>query len=389
MTARRCTNILGTFPRDELFQIGIEQLQEWTEGILDLETRPRVRVFARIDRFDRFVSVLVYVPRDRYATQARARIGALLADAYRGRIAAFYPYFPEGPLVRVQFIVGRYGGETPHADVAELERKIEDIVRTWEDRLADAICAGGGDRAEPLLAKYGAAFSAGYAETFSAERALQDIERIERLGPDQPVVIDFHREPGAAPSRIHAAVYSLGAPIPLSERVPVLENLGFSAIDERSYHIRPRFADGERDVTLHDMVLETSDGAGIDLERHDKRLEGVLFGGAARRGRQRRLQRLIVSAGADWREAAVAQGLCRLPAPARPRRSAALPHRHADPPRRHRPRFPRAVSSALRSRAQDERDRAAGCRGAGATRASTARSRVCRASTRTASCARC
>ena len=297
-------NILGTFPRDELFQIGIEQLQDWTEGMLDLETRPRVRVFARIDRFDRFVSVLVYAKRDRYTTQVRERIGALLADAYNGRIAAFYPYFPEGPLVRVQFIVARFGGETPQADVAELERKIADIVRTWEDRLGDAIGAQGGDRAEALLAKYGAAFSAGYAETFSAERALQDIERIERLGPEQPVVIDFHGEPGAPPSRIHAAVYSLGAPIPLSQRVPVLENLGFSAIDERSYHIRPRFADGARDVTLHDMVLETGDGAGIDLERHDKRLEGcflaVLRGDADNDG----FNRLIVSAGADWREAA-------------------------------------------------------------------------------------
>jgi glutamate dehydrogenase len=296
-------NILGTFPRDELFQIDIDQLREWTEGILDLETRPRVRVFARIDRFDRFVSVLVYVPRDRYATKVRERIGALLADTYKGRIAAFYPYFPEGPLVRVQFIVGRYGGETPQADLATLERQIAEIVRTWEDRLADAI-AGKGRDGGALLAKYGVAFSAGYAETFTAERALQDIERIERLGPAQPVVIDFHRQPGEPAARIHAVVYSLGAPITLSERVPVLENMGFSAIDERSYHIRPRFADGERDVTLHDMVLESSDGTGVELERHDKRLEGcflaVLGGEADNDG----YNRLIVSAGADWREAA-------------------------------------------------------------------------------------
>ena len=94
-----------------------------------------------------------------------------------------------------------------------------------------------------------------------AERALEDIKRIERLGAAHPLVIDFYRVPGMPANRIHAAVYSLGAPIRLSERVPVLENLGFAAIDERSYHIRPRFADGARDVTLHDMVLETSDGA--------------------------------------------------------------------------------------------------------------------------------
>jgi glutamate dehydrogenase len=297
-------NILDTFPRDELFQIDAKELHAWSEGILDLETRPRVRLFTRVDRFDRFVSALLYVPRDRYNSRVRERIGELLSRAYDGRIAAFYPYFPEGPLVRVQFIVARLAGPTPEVDVADLERQIADIVRTWEDRLADAICTQG-EHAEALLAKYGTAFSAGYAETFPAERALEDIKRIERLGSDHPVVIDFYRVPGMPENHVHAAVYVLGAPIRLSERVPVLENLGFSAIDERSYHIRPRFADGERDVALHDMVLETADGTPVTLEQHGKRLEScflaVLRGEADNDG----FNRLIVSAGAEWREAAV------------------------------------------------------------------------------------
>jgi glutamate dehydrogenase len=296
-------NILDTFPRDELFQIGVKQLQEWAEGILDLEMRPRVRVFARVDRFDRFVSVLVYAPRDRYNTKVRERIGALLSEAYKGSVVAFYPYFPEGPLVRVQFIIGRYSGPTPDVDTGELERQIVGIVRTWDDRLTDAI-VGLGERAEGLQAKYGSAFSAGYAETFAAERALQDIERIERLGPDRPIAIDFYRAPDASPHRIHAAVYRFGAPISLSERVPVLENLGFSAIDERSYRITPRFPDGVREVTLHDMVLETDNGSPIDLKRHDRRLEdcflSVFRGDADNDG----FNRLVVAAGADWREVA-------------------------------------------------------------------------------------
>ena len=297
-------NILDTFPRDELFQIGAKELQAWSEGILDLETRPRVRLFARVDRFDRFVSVLVYVPRDRYTTRIRERIAALLAETYKGRLSAFYPYFPEGPLVRVQLIIGRYEGPTPHADVSDLERQVVEIVRTWEDRLADAILTQG-ERADALQAKYGTAFSAGYAETFPAERALEDIKRIERLVPEHPVVIDFYRVPGMPASRIHAAVYSLGGPIPLSQRVPVLENLGFSAIDERSYHIRPRFADGEHDVALHDMVLETSDGTPIELERHDKRLEGCFLATLRGEADNDGFNRLVVSAGAEWREVAM------------------------------------------------------------------------------------
>ncbi len=297
-------NILDTFPRDELFQIGADELQEWAEGILELETRPRIRVFARIDRFDRFVSALVYVPRDRYNTRVREKIGDLLSEAYEGSVVAFYPHFAHRPLVRVQFIVARYSGETPQPDTSALERHIADIVRTWDDRLADAI-AGLGSRAEDLQAKYGSAFSSGYAETFPAKRALEDIERIERLGPDRPIAIDFYRETDAPAHRIHAAVYRFGTPISLSERVPVLENMGFSAIDERSYDVLPRFEDGERDVTLHDMVLESADGTPIDIGRHDKRLEecfrAVFRGEADNDG----FNRLIIGASADWREVAV------------------------------------------------------------------------------------
>jgi glutamate dehydrogenase len=297
-------NILESFPRDELFQIGMKQLREWAEGILDLETRPRVRVFARVDRFDRFVSLLVYVPRDRYTSTVRERIGALLSETYDGRIVAFYPHFTDGPLVRVQFIVARDAGATPQIAPAQLERGIIDIIRTWQDRLAQAIAASGSDAdaREKLESKYGAAFSAGYAETFTPERALEDIKRIERLDPDRPVAIDFYSE---AAGRVHAAIYRFGPPMQLSERVPILENLGFSAIDERTYHITPRYRDGVREVTLHDMALQTLSGDAVDLATHGARLEeaflAVFQGLADNDG----FNRLVVSGGADWREAAI------------------------------------------------------------------------------------
>ena len=64
---------LDTYPRDELFQIGEDQLFEFATLIAALADRPRVRVLPRIDRFDNFVSILVFVPRDRYDSDVRAR----------------------------------------------------------------------------------------------------------------------------------------------------------------------------------------------------------------------------------------------------------------------------------------------------------------------------
>ena len=119
------------------------------------------------------------------------------------------------------------------------------------------------------------------------------------------MAIDFYREADSPAHRIHAAVYRFGAPIRLSERVPILENLGFSAIDERSYHILPRFPDGERQVTLHDMVLESADGEAVRLENHDKRLEGAFLAVFAGEADSDGFNRLVMAAGAAWREAAV------------------------------------------------------------------------------------
>jgi glutamate dehydrogenase len=297
-------NVLDTFPRDELFQIGADVLATWSMAILDLDLRPRVRVFARVDRFDRFVSVLVYAPRDRYSTRVRERIGAYLAGTYKGYITAFYPYFTEGQLVRVHFIVGRTEGATPQIPAEMLERDVTALVKTWQDGLVETL-----EEVEPggttLAAKYLGAFSAGYAETFTPARALEDIERIERLGPERPLAIDFYTEMDDGKERLRAAVYRFDAPIRLSERVPVLENLGFSVVDERTYEVTPRYDGETRTAVIHDMVLEPIDGHAIDIERCDLRLEdafrAVLTGATS----SDPYNRLIVAADADWREAAM------------------------------------------------------------------------------------
>ena len=189
-------------------------------------------------------------------------------------------------------------------DVPALEVRVAALTRTWEDQLSDTLAAVG-DAAPMLSAKYRRAFPAGYQEQFSFERALEDIGRIERLGPNRSVAIDFYRAEGQPANQLHAAVYRFDAPIPLSERVPVLENLGFSVIDERSYRLMPRFEDGVREVSLHDMVLEVPDGAGTDFDTVDGRLEACFLAVFAREADNDPFNRLVLVAGADWREAAL------------------------------------------------------------------------------------
>ena len=261
-------NVLESYPRDELFQIDADTLLDTAIGILQLDERPRPRAFVRRDKFDRFVSILVFVPRDRFNTDVRVRIGEYLASTYDGRVSAFYPAFPEGTLVRIHYIIGRNETPTPEADLAGVEAAVAEIVRTWEDHLEDRIAGQfAGARRAAVIERYRTAFSPAYQETFGPTEAVADIERMERLKTGGDLTIDFHRASGDGPDTLRLKLYHLGTPIALSDRLPILENMGLRSINERSFLVG-RARDGAvEEIWLHDIVLRTVTGGAVDLGR--------------------------------------------------------------------------------------------------------------------------
>ena len=132
-------HVLSTFPRDELFQISEDELLPTALSILNLGERPKVRVFLRFDKFDRFVSALVFLPRERYSGAVRERIHALLAKAFDGRTSAAMPMLDDEWLARIHYIVGRNEGRRPDVDVKGLESDIRAAIRTWDDGFMEAM----------------------------------------------------------------------------------------------------------------------------------------------------------------------------------------------------------------------------------------------------------
>ncbi|MGE3897371.1 MAG: NAD-glutamate dehydrogenase, partial [Variibacter sp.] len=310
-SGKSLVNVLESYPRDDLFQIDEDTLYNFALAIMQLEERPRVRVLARRDKFDRFVSVIVYIPRDRFDSNVRGAIGDYLARMFNGRVSAFYPFFPEGPLVRVHFIIGRSEGETPRPDRAELEHEVGVIVRTWGDALDDALAiAHPAERAAALAARYKDAFSGGYREAYSAATAVSDIRVLEGLSAENPVDIDFYRRDGAPATSANLKVWSAGRPIPLSERVPVLENMGFKVVDERTFRIDPA-GGAVAEIWFHDMLLERDDGGAIEHDAIAGRLEAAML--AVMRGEAENdgFNTLVLAADLPWRDVAVLRTVAR------------------------------------------------------------------------------
>ncbi len=308
-SGKALVNVLEHYPRDELFQIDEETLYQFALAILQLDERPRVRVLPRRDRFDRFVSILVYIPRERYDSQIRSRIGEYLAATFKGRVRAFYPFFPEGPMVRVHFIIGRYEGETSSVDRAVLDRAVEAIVRNWTDGFEEALAAApvpGNGRI--LSAKYRDAFPIDYREIYPPATAVADIAVLEALTDEHPVGVEFYRSFGADPVSAGLKVFSHSRPIALSERVPVLENMGFRVVDERTYHIEPQDAS---DVWFHDMTLESALGRPFDLNELRDKIEACFLAVMGGRAENDGYNALVLATGFVWRDVALIRTVSR------------------------------------------------------------------------------
>jgi glutamate dehydrogenase len=309
-SGNQIVNILETYPRDELFQIDEDLLTRFTLAILQLSERPRVRVLPRIDPFDRFVSLLIYVPRDRFTTAVRERIEAMMAKAYDGHVSAWYLAMPEGVLNRLHLIIGRRSGETPHPSTRELEERIASLIRTWADdllRAAAALPKLGLDRLK--IAAWSDSFSDSYRATYSAERAVRDITILERITDDTPTAILFFKRDTDGPDRCSLKIYHKDAPILLSARVPILENMGFIVVNERTFRVG--VPDSEGGVYIHDMTLASASGTPLDIASHAEKLQGLFIAVWEGAAESDGYNALLLNGGLEWREIALLRALSR------------------------------------------------------------------------------
>ncbi|HUB85300.1 MAG TPA: NAD-glutamate dehydrogenase domain-containing protein, partial [Rhizomicrobium sp.] len=303
-------HILDTYPRDELFQVNEDELFATAIGILQLGERPKVRVFLRFDRFDRFVSALVFVPRDRYDTHSRERIHAILAKAFNGRMSAANPTLDDSLLARVHFIVGRNEGPRPHVDVHALEAQIRDAIRTWDDGFATALMLQHGDAdGQRLFHRHASGFPARYRDAFPPDVAVKDLAELEALarsGFEPAIQARAYRRARDAHNALRLKLYVLGPVLPLSASLPVFENLGFKVIAEDSYPIQLETSDGwNGEAAVLDFLMERADDGPADLSEIKAPLEdafqAIVSGAAESDG----LNKLVVAAGIDWRDVTI------------------------------------------------------------------------------------
>jgi glutamate dehydrogenase len=308
--------IIEYYPREELWQMSREDLLSISRGILHLLDRPRARVFTRRDRFNRFATALTYIPKDRFNSELRERVGEAIARRYGGVVESFQPQLGEGQLARVLFVIGDIDKTRADPDVQALDVEIAALTHTWDDAFNDALLRTdlfSAAAREQVESRFDGAFTAAYRERYPVNEALIDTAQILTAGDDEIIRARAYRLPDDAENTMRCKFYARGDVLALSATVPILENMGLFVDSEVNFelHLKAGPLHPAQRIHVHDIETRSADGKPIDLERAGKQFEDAFAAIWTGKAENDGFNRLILALPCSWREAALVRALAR------------------------------------------------------------------------------
>jgi glutamate dehydrogenase len=294
---KAAVSLFDTFPKDELLAAPADDLRRAVVALLALEGTDRVRLLGRRARDGRSAGFILALPRDRYRATLVERVTRLFKRRFKAKdVEAQHMLGEGGNRVRVHFLVHAPDG-LPDVAVADLEREVVQLARTWDDALSDALTERFGRARGRLLRSIWAAHLPEHYKGYTAPHVgALDIALLEQLSEQGPLVVSL--QPLAQHTRI--ALYKRGPKIELGDALPMLEDLGLRVIEEISTRLT-----GEDETWVQEFRVQGPDGRPLDLDAVGDRVAELLA--AVHRGEAEtdNLNRLVITAGLNRRQVAI------------------------------------------------------------------------------------
>jgi glutamate dehydrogenase len=295
--------VLQVLPRDDLFQMAGDVLRDTVLSIVQIQERARIRLFLRRGNYGRFYYCLVFVPRDLYSTDIRTRIQRVLMQRLNSQECEFWTYFSESVLTRTQFILRVDPTQVLQVDQARLEHDVIQACRNWHDDLADRLHESLGEGAAiDAWSAFGGSFPAGYSERFTTASAVVDLQHLLALTEEEPLAMSFYQPLTQKTGVLHCKLYHLDEPLPLSDVMPILENLGLRVMGEFPFGIQR--ADG-RTFWIHDFEFTYALDGDRDIQEVNQLFRDAFIAVWRGQAENDAFNRLVLLANMNWREVAL------------------------------------------------------------------------------------
>ena len=301
-------HVLEGLPRDELHQASVEELTDLAVGILNLQERQRSKLFVRRDRFGRSISCLVFIPRERINTEIRERVESMLKRALHGERIDSSVQMSESALARLHIVVRPKVGDKPAIDLNELQAKLTQIVRNWQDELRDTLVQRHGEEKGLKIAqKYGRALPAGYIESSTPFVAANDVELAAALKSTDDIKLSLYRNRKKGEATLRFKLFKYNNTIALSDALPLLENMGLRVLSEHPYEM---MLAGEN-IWIQDFEAEVSANTQMDVEAlkdsFSQAFEQAWRGQIENDG----FNKLVLGAGLNARQVSILRAFCK------------------------------------------------------------------------------
>ncbi len=304
-------NILETHPRDELFQVTVPDLLGTAMGILHIKERSIIRLFIRRDPYGRFFSCLIYVPRELYTTKLRLKLTRILSNKLQANNEVkFTTTFSESILARIQLNVPVENAELVDYDLQAIEEELKQASLSWDDGLKDALILEHGEATGLMLAKqYCDALPSGYKDQTIPKSAVLDITHIEKLSDKEQLSMLLYRSQKDRAGMLKLKLFHWNEPIPLSEVLPMMENMGLKILDETPYHVK---VDNKMECWIMDFsMLYLNNHVELKIEKIRDEFQDAFFQIWKGACENDALNRLVLCAGINWRDIVILRAYTR------------------------------------------------------------------------------
>ena len=293
----------NSFPKDELFRASVPELLEQLRVILDLKNESLVRLKTLTDIQRGLVIALVVMPREVFAAEVRVKIQEALAAGLNGSLVYYYLALGEGYTARLHFC---FNADAPKPNkVRDLEAQIVRLAHRWEDRLRDSLIERlGAKRGAAAAARWSGAFGPEYQAVASAQRAVMDIERIEELlKAGKTFAVEVTGGEGEEENSDELRMLGVGNPPGLSELMPILQNFGVAVVSEDFHVCKPHL--DALSVFVQAFSVRAADNQPLRRSRGVNYIADAIVAVRTGLAEDDGLNALVLTAGLQWREAAV------------------------------------------------------------------------------------
>ncbi|EAQ63449.1 hypothetical protein MED121_08066 [Marinomonas sp. MED121] len=293
-------HILNSYPRDEMLQASAEELKETIIDILAIQERRQLRLFLRKDLYGRFINAIVYVPRDRYNTELRYKLQEILMESCDGTSAEFNVQFSQMVLARVNFTIQTERDNDLDLVIEnDIQRKMQDAMSSWEDKLLDALHTNHGEETgNQLFHKYAPHLPAAYREDFSHNTAVLDIERLDTLTEEGAIATHLYRQVGQSKGAHFFKVYGTGTSLVLSDVLPILECMGLRVLEARPYELDQL----ETNTWVVEFAISVDENINLEQKAQREAFQDAFNQIIKRRVENDRFNALVLEASLTWRQ---------------------------------------------------------------------------------------